>query len=61
MSHPKDAHFMFIVVDLVEDSVLSNPKPVVVRRADDLPRPWRSWFVGQGPDLLDCPVKRLRR
>jgi hypothetical protein len=29
MSHPKDAHFMGIVVDLVDDSVLSNPNPAL--------------------------------
>jgi hypothetical protein len=57
MSNLKDAHFLSVVVDLVQDAVLpDSDSPTFVELS---PEPPCSWGARAGSQREDCPVQSL--
>jgi hypothetical protein len=61
VSDPEYPHGFFGLIDLIDDSIGSDPDPPIILRAGELATPWRSWVLGQRTNTRDDPMESFRR
>jgi hypothetical protein len=59
MSDPEHSDDFFALINLVDDSIVSDPNPPIVLRAGELAAPWRPRVLGQSTDARDDTMEGL--